>query len=375
MRAQCGPSRGWVWAFFTLLVLEPAGHAGVQAQQAGPDRSSGEALYKAACAACHGVDGTGPPAGRKLNVPTPDLTDCSFASREPDADWMAVIHQGGPVRAFDQTMPAFGESLSAEEIQRILDYVRTMCPDRRWPRGELNLPRTFFIEKAYPEDEAVNTLSYTAEGAGRVMNELIYEKRFGPRTQFELKLPFGLQEQVGSDWRAGLGDIVLAVKQVLHHSLARGSILSLGAELHTPTGSRSYGLGSGTWIAEPFLAYGNVLPRDAFVQFIAKAEFPTDEARAEREAALGFALGKTWTQGQWGRTWTPMFELLAGRELESGASVAWDIVPQMQVSLNTRQHVLLNVGARIPLNQTTRSTQFVMYVLWDWFDGGLFDGW
>jgi mono/diheme cytochrome c family protein len=356
-----------VWS---ALVTVPAA-----AQQPVIDRTSGESLYGAACAACHGVDGKGPPAGRRLSVPTPDLTDCSFASREPDADWMAVIHQGGPVRAFDATMPAFGESLSEEEIQRILDYVRTMCTDRRWPRGELNLPRTFFIEKAYPEDEAVNTLSITTTGAGRVLNELIYEKRFGPRTQVELKLPFGMQEQVGNDWRAGLGDVVFAVKQVLHHSLERGSILSLGAELHTPTGSRSSGLGNGTWVAEPFLAFGQVLPRDAFIQFIGKAEWSADEARAEREAALGMALGKTWTHGQWGRTWTPMMELLAGRELEGGATIAWDVVPQMQVSLNTRQHVLLNVGARIPLNQTARPTQLVMYVLWDWFDGGFFDGW
>src|SRR5262245_54807763 len=183
---------------------------------------SGEALYRASCAACHGADGKGPSAGRKLAVPTPDLTDCSFASREPDADWAAIIHQGGPVRAFDETMPAFGEALSQEDIQHILDYVRTMCRDRRWPRGELNLPRTFFIEKAYPEDEAVSTTSVGLGSSGHVLNEVTYEKRFGPTTQLELKVPFGALEQPGSEWRGGVGDIVLGIKQVLHHNLERG---------------------------------------------------------------------------------------------------------------------------------------------------------
>jgi hypothetical protein len=134
-------------------------------------------------------------------------------------------------------------------------------------------------------------------------------------------------------------------------------------------------MGSGTWIAEPFLAFGKTLPADAFFQFIAEAEFPANSARAERESAVALAFGKTWIQGEWGRSWTPMLELVAERELESGASIAWDAVPQLQVSLNTRQHVLGNVGVRLPLNGSGRSTQLLFYVLWDWFDGGFFDGW
>jgi len=51
-------------------------------------------------------------------------------------------------------------------------------------------------------------------------------------------------------------------------------------------------------------------------------------------------------------------------------------VPQLQVTLSTRQHVRLGVGAKIPLNNTaTRETTYLAYVLWDWFDGGFIDGW
>ncbi|HET9372726.1 MAG TPA: c-type cytochrome, partial [Vicinamibacterales bacterium] len=58
----------------------------------------GAQLYAEACAACHGADGRGTdPASISLPVPTPDFTDCSFATREPDADWIAIAHEGGPV--------------------------------------------------------------------------------------------------------------------------------------------------------------------------------------------------------------------------------------------------------------------------------------
>ena len=38
-------------------------------------------------------------------------------------------------------MPAFGGALSDDEIKQILGYIRGMCTDAAWPRGELNLPR------------------------------------------------------------------------------------------------------------------------------------------------------------------------------------------------------------------------------------------
>jgi hypothetical protein len=37
---------------------------------------------------------------------------------------------------------------------------------------------------------------------------------------------------------------------------------------------------------------------------------------------------------------------------------------------------MLNAGVRLPVNERAgRSTTVMVYVLWDWFDGGLFDGW
>jgi hypothetical protein len=48
----------------------------------------------------------------------------------------------------------------------------------------------------------------------------------------------------------------------------------------------------------------------------------------------------------------------------------------MQVTLNRRQHILINAGVRVPVNgRSGRSTQLMTYFLWDWFDGDLLDGW
>jgi hypothetical protein len=71
-----------------------------------------------------------------------------------------------------------------------------------------------------------------------------------------------------------------------------------------------------------------------------------------------------------------MLEFIADRNWKPAQKQILDIVPQLQVALNKRQHVRLSVGVRTPVNNTVgRDTQLVFYVLWDWFDGGLREGW
>ena len=71
-----------------------------------------------------------------------------------------------------------------------------------------------------------------------------------------------------------------------------------------------------------------------------------------------------------------MMELVANRDFMRGASTDWDILPEFQVSLSQRQHVRVNFGVRIPVTNTAdRPVQGVFYVLWDWFDGSLKEGW
>lgn len=359
-----------------ILILALAAEATLAAAQPASSNSGGE-LYKAACAACHGVDGRGTsPTLLGFDTPVPDFTDCSFSTVEPDADWMAVSHDGGPARGFDRRMPAFGNAMSAGELQQVLDVIRGFCGNPAWPRGELNMPRPLVTEKAFPENEAVWTTTVNATGRGEIGNELLYEQRLGARSQYEVVIPLVLQERGDGAWNRGLGDVAFALKHVLAHNLQRGYILSAAGELILPTGKESVGLGRGVTVFEPFVAFGQLLPADSFVQAQAGLELPFDTDRASREAFWRVAIGKTLTQGRFGRSWTPMVEWLAARDLGDGAPVQWDVVPQMQVTLNKRQHIMINAGARIPVNRRAgRSTQVIAYFLWDWFDGGLLEGW
>jgi hypothetical protein len=50
-------------------------------------------------------------------------------------------------------------------------------------------------------------------------------------------------------------------------------------------------------------------------------------------------------------------------------------VPQLQVTLSTRQHIMANIGIRVPLDDPHRPTTAAVYLLWDWFDGGFLEGW
>jgi hypothetical protein len=360
----------------TLVVMTTA--AGVEAR-GHPEReaSRGRQLYSSACAACHGHDGRGvPQALLGFDVSVPDFTDCSFVSVEADADWMAVAHDGGPARAFDRRMPAFGEAMTTADLQETLDYIRGFCTNPAWPRGELNLPRPLVTEKAFPENELVWTTTVAGSGSGHVGNELLYEHRVGPRAQVEILVPLVVQQGAGDAWQQGLGDVAVALKHAAYHSLQRGHIFSVGGELVLPTGKESLGLGRGVTVFEPFVAFGQILPADAFLQAQAGLELPADRERAAREAFWRGVFGKTFTEGRFGRSWSPMVEVLAAREFERGASIHWDVVPQMQITLNRRQHIMINAGVRVPVNaRDGRSTQLITYFLWDWFDGGLREGW
>ena len=363
----------WLPAVVCLLAS-----TSVNAQQSGHARPrSGQELYRAACAACHGLDGRG--ASRDLvgfDTPLPDFTDCRYTTRELDADWFAIAHDGGPVRGFERRMPAFGQALAADEIERVIAHLRSFCTDTAWPRGEFNLPRPLVTEKAFPEDEAVLTTSFHAGSAPAVTNVVVYEKRFGARNQFEVGVPLAVQESSSGTWGRGLGDVAVAVKRALFHSLDRGSILSVTGEIALPTGKETEGLGKGVTTIEPFVSYGQILPRNAFLHLQVGAELSGDRSKAAHELFWRGALGRTFEQGRFGRAWSPMIELLAEREVDAGEPTHWDLLPQLQVTLSKRQHIMLNGGVRVPVNdRDDRGVEVLTYVLWDWFDGGLLDGW
>jgi hypothetical protein len=189
-------------------------------------------------------------------------------------------------------------------------------------------------------------------------------------------VPFTAQRLDSGTWTSGLGDIAVAIKRVLAHGVRRGSIVSASLEVVLPTGKETEDLGSGTAVLEPFVTFGQILPRNTFLHAQAGAELPRHSDIASREGFWRVAIGKTLEQGRFGRAWSPMIELLGTRDLEAGATTNWDVVPQIQVTLSRRQHIMVNGGIRVPLTERSeRRSQVMTYFLWDWYDGGLLEGW
>jgi cytochrome c5 len=339
---------------------------------------NGRMIFMANCATCHGEDGRGTRTQAEVgfDLPMPNFTDCVFATREADADWSSIIHRGGPVRSFPRVMPAFGEALSDDEIDAVIGYLRSLCKDDRWVRGEFNFPLGLFTEKAFPEDELVWTTGVNTRGPTAIESQFVYEKRFGPTGQLEVTLPFADLAGMGYGNRAGIGDVGFAWKQNLYFNVEQGTIFSVLGEMVLPTGNARYGLGSGSMAFETHALFAQALPDDFVFQGQVFAAFPVRQGHAD-EVGWHLNIGKTFAEDEgFGRAWTPMLELLGARELAHGAVTEWDLVPQMQVSLSRRQHILFNAGVRVPINETaSRSPQFLFYIIWDWYDAGLFDAW
>ena len=142
-----------------------------------------------------------------------------------------------------------------------------------------------------------------------------------------------------------------------------------------PTGNESNGLGKGYTVFEPLPCWGQMLGANGFVQLQAGYEIAVRPGRA---APRGVRPHRHWVHVGAGRRLRP--RLVAdgrgdGRQA-LGRAAEWDIVPQAQVSLSKLQHVLMNVGVRVPLNERdSAKPQLFTYFLWDWFDGGLFQFW
>jgi mono/diheme cytochrome c family protein len=373
-RIPC-PLFGTAVIFLTSLSVEARQPRALPAPPAATLQRSAHELYRAACATCHGSDGKGSPQSVVgFDVPLPDFSDCAFAAGEPDPDWYAVVHEGGPVRALDRHMPAFGDALSSHDIRLAISHVRTFCRDSAWPQGDLNLPRAFFTEKAFPENEAVWTMALSRGEERAIESALIYERRLGARNQIELVAPVSAYRELSGQWSRGFGDVALAFKRTLHASMKRGQIAAAGLEVILPTGDASRGLGNGYTVFEPSVMWGQTLPRNSYLQLHAGVELPS-VSRSPREGFARAAVGTTLAADRgFGRAWSPQVELLWARPPRGPSE--WDVVPQFQVTLSKLQHVMLAAGVRVPITQRAeRRPQALVYFLWDWFDGGLFEMW
>jgi cytochrome c6 len=86
----------------------------------GPARAqdTGEKVYKAKCATCHGADGAGAtPAGKATKARDFRSDD---VKKETDEDWTQIVVKG------KSKMPAYDKRLTDAEIKDVVAYIRTL---------------------------------------------------------------------------------------------------------------------------------------------------------------------------------------------------------------------------------------------------------
>ena len=323
-------------------------------------------VYEQAWASCHGADGRGAPAGTAIAVPLPDFTDCVFATAESTANWVGLVRDGGRFLGMSPQMPAFGDVLSAEEIRAVVAYVRGFCTEPGYPIGDVNYRRPVFVEKAFPENEAVATTAYDSARHSRASTtELSIEQRIGRRGQVEVAVPISVVDRDGRT--AGVGDLGLGYKHVLLAAPSWRSVLSAGLSVDLPTGNHRHGVGSGTTVVTPELFSGHGLgPLVAQTQV--SAELPADTGRAERQ--MRYRLALQYPLGPYKKNVVPALELEQTQALDAAVHAATLLGPALYLPLSRRGHVALGVGGQLPVAGVRPfNWRLAAFLLWEYRDG------
>jgi mono/diheme cytochrome c family protein len=92
------------------------------------DAAAGKEIYEQYCALCHGPQGKGDGSLSANLDPKPrNHTDGAYMNALSDAHLLKVIGGGGAAAGLSPIMPAWGAILSAQQIQDVVAFVRTLA--------------------------------------------------------------------------------------------------------------------------------------------------------------------------------------------------------------------------------------------------------
>jgi cytochrome c6 len=116
VEARSAVNGQWAVLFSGLMLLLLACMP-VAAQENG--KAAGAATFKSKCVLCHGADGAGnTPLGKQLQA-------ANLRSKEVqklgDTELHKIVHDG------QANMPPFGEQLTDDEIDQVIQYLRTFA--------------------------------------------------------------------------------------------------------------------------------------------------------------------------------------------------------------------------------------------------------
>ncbi len=320
-------------------------------------------MWGAWCARCHADDGTGKVTEPTITVVPMDLTDCSWTTAEPDADWERAIAKGGPGVGLSPEMPGFEDSLTAAQIAGFVTHMRGFCRDAGWPSGNNNFPRAIITEKAFPENEflLLPAISHETAPSSAPATDFslaaVFERRLGRRAMYEVGIPF-YNWDFHSTRDSEIGDLWVAFKYAAYASAATPRIVSFGLEATLPTGQVYKGFGKGTVVFEPFVAAGTMVG-NWYVQANGKIELPVDPL-VDRAYLYNLYVGRDTSTAP--DTWT------LGVELNGENRQLW-LTPQIRKGLTGTGALAASLGVSIPIKyRGEKVVSWVGYLLWEFLE-------
>ncbi|MFQ5853767.1 MAG: c-type cytochrome [Candidatus Binatia bacterium] len=106
------------------------GGRGMMGRKSSPSQATKGAAstYANLCASCHGATGKGDgPAAMALNPRPGDFTDCKRMATHTDGFLSKIIREGGARVKHSPLMSAWGGTLSDQQIQGLVGYIRGLC--------------------------------------------------------------------------------------------------------------------------------------------------------------------------------------------------------------------------------------------------------
>ena len=365
-------ARSTAYSALGFLVAAWLGSGIMQAAFADDALSRGADIFHTNCATCHGPEGHPDPDSalvQSLGVVPANFSDVLFNSREPTVRWKIVVTHGGAVLGFSEKMPAFGEAISEADIDAVLAYIKTLGGEHDYPDGGLNLFLPIRTKKAFPEDEWVWKQRYSGQdGDNSWKNILEYEFRVGERFQGVMELT---HEVKGS--QSEFGHFEPGFKYVLKHDQHNGFIATLGGNLGVPLNRGA------EWELLPYLAFGKILGDEWTLQGSGRLKLSLEDSDNSSAEIAGIV---HWVHTPWPRSVFPGLEMVAEVPFARGAgpgrkdAVQFSILPQARIGLNKRGNIALNAGVELPLNDRDRyDWRAYVFLIWDFADGGFFEGW
>lgn len=359
---------------FSTILLTPILALGLVqtswAQPGGPETWDMATLYARACAACHGPDGSGlapdHPNYANFQPPPADFIDPLFNSREPAADWFIVVKYGGKRIGLSQQMPAYGQALSDQQIEELVQYLKTLADAERYPPGDLNFLRSVATIKAFPEDEGLIINRYERgknQAPDSLLTTLYYGRRFGARYQGEVILTH--LDPAGQSGE--LEELELGFKWAVRDNLAKMSLITLGIEAVFPIEDDA---ASDELI--PYLAWAKGVSDTVTFQSGLTVKLPVDDA-GEGEARLSCVFH--WLPSPWPRSVSPALELTLTEPFSGNEHTEATAIPQLYFGLTKGGHVALAVGVEAPLTDLDYDYRIHTFLLWDIADGPFWAGW